>query len=153
MKKSWETKVKARYACMMDVWSILDWFSKGFGFTLGRNFDSKEPWNELWVYFELILGSWRGVGEVVGSLMLEKRSQNEGNLAAHLHFELKSGSANLLWAPQSLPKGLPNRIKVVKRNNHQRIEKLYVFEGGILVNVDAKIMILSDKIRRSNYEL
>ena len=78
--------------CLMDFGLIF----KDFGFALGRNFHSKEPWDELWDYFELILGSWRGVGEVVGSLMLEKRSQNEGNLAAHLHFELKSGSANLL---------------------------------------------------------
>ena len=74
--------------------------------------------------------------------MLENRSQNEGNLAAHLHFESKSGSARLLKAPQNLPKGLPNRIKVVKRNNHQRIDKLYAFDGGFLVSLDAKMMVL-----------
>ena len=118
-------------------------------FDLFKNF----TWDELWDYFELILGSWRGIGEVAGSLMLENRSQNEGNLAAHLHFEAKSGSASLLKAPQSLPKGLPNRIKVVKRNNHQRIDELYAFEGGFLVSLDAKMMILSNKFRRSNYQL
>ena len=121
--------------------------------TLAQNFTSKESWDELWDYFELILGSWRDIGEVVGSLMLENRSQNEGNLAAHLHFESKSASASLLKAPQSLPKGLPNRIKVVKRNNHQRIDKLYAFEGGFLVSLDAKMMIFSNKFRRSNYQL
>ena len=89
----------------------------------------------------------------VGSLMLESRSQNEGNLAAHLHFESKSASASLLKAPQSLPKGVSNRIKVVKRNNHQRIDKLYAFEGGFLVSLDAKMMIFSNKFRRSNYQL
>ena len=104
---------------------------------MGQKFTSKEPWNELWDYFELILGLWRGIGEVVGRLMLENSSQNEGNLAAHLHFESKSGSASLLKAPQSLPKGLPNRIKVVKTSIHQRIDKLYAFEGGVLVSLDA----------------
>ena len=94
-----------------------------------QNFTSKEHWDELWDYFELILGSWRDIGEVVGSLMLENRSQNKGNLAAHLRFESKSESASLLKAPQSLPKGVLNRIKVVKRNNRQRIDKLYTFEG------------------------
>ena len=153
MKKSWKTKVKARHACMMDVWSILDWSSRDFGFTLGWNFDSKGPWEELWDCFELILGSWRDVGEVVWSLMLENRSQNEGILAAHLHFEPKSESASLLWASQSLPKGLPNRIKVMKINNHQRIDKLYAFEGGFLVSLDVKMMIFSNKFRRSNYQL
>ena len=118
-----------------------------------QNFTSKEPWDELWDYFELILGSWRGIGEVAGSLMLENRSQNEGNLAAHLHVDSKSGSADLLKASRSVPKGFPNRIKVVKRNNHQRIDKLYAFEGGFLVSLDAKMMILSDKFRRSNYQL
>ena len=88
------------------------------------------------------------IGEGAGSLMLENRSQNEGNLAAHLHFETKSGSASLLKVPQSLPSGLPNRIKVVKRNNHQRIDELYAFEGGFLVSLDAKMMILSDKFRQ-----
>ena len=78
--------------CLIDFGLIF----KDFGFTLGRNFHSKEPWDELWDYFELILGSWRGVGEVVGSLMLEKRFQNEGNLAAHLHFETKNNSTSLL---------------------------------------------------------
>ena len=61
-------------------------------------FHAKEPWDELCDYFELILGSCRGIGEVVGSLMLENRSQNEGNQAAHLHFDTKRGSANLLKA-------------------------------------------------------
>ena len=75
--------------------------------------------------------------------MLENRSQNEGNLAAHLRFDSKSGAASLLKAPQRLPKGLPNRIKVAKRNNHQRIDKLYALEGGFLVNRDAKMMIFS----------
>ena len=153
MKKLWKTNVKARHACMMDVWSILDWFSKDFGLTLNQHSRSKEPWDELWDYFELILGSWRGIGEVAGSLMLENRSQNEGNLAAHLHFEAKSGSASFLKAPQSLPKGLPNRIKVVKRDDHQRIDELYAFEAGFVVSLDAKMMILSDKFRRSNYQL
>ena len=69
---------------------------KDLGFTEGRNFNSKEPWDELWDYFEFILGSWRGIGEVVGSLVLEDRSPNDGNLAAHLHFEPKSESASLL---------------------------------------------------------
>ena len=118
-----------------------------------QNFDSKKPWDERWGCFELIWGLWRGIGEVVGRLMVENRSQNEGNLAAHLHFESKSGSARLLKAPQSLPKGLPNRIKVVKRNNHQRIDKLYAFEGGFLVSLDAKMMIFADTFRRSNYQL
>ena len=118
-----------------------------------QNSTSKESWDELWDYFELILGSWRDIGEVVGSLMLENSSQNEGNLAAHLHFESKSASASLLKAPQSLPKGLPNRIKVVKRNNHQRIDKLYAFEGGFLVSLDAKMMIFAHTFRRSNYQL
>ena len=115
-------------------------------------FHAKEPWDELCDYFELILGSCRGIGEVVGSLMLENRSQNEGNQAAHLHFDTKRGSANLLKAPQSLPKGLLNRIKVVKRNNHQRIDKLYAFEGGFLVSLDAKMMIFADTFRRSNMQ-
>ena len=145
--------VQARHACVMDVWSILDWFSKDFGFTLGQSFASKEPWDELWDYFELILGSWRGIREVVGSLMLENRSQNQGNLAAHLHFESKSWSANLLKAPQSLPEGLPKRMKVVKRNNHQQIDKLYAFEGGSVVSLDDKMKIFSDKIRRWIYQL
>ena len=99
------------------------------------------------------MGSWGGIGEVAESLMLENRSQDEGNLAAHLHFEAKSGSASLLKAPQSLPEGLPNRIKVVERNNHQRIDKLYALGGGFLVSLDAKMMIFSDKFQRSNYEL
>ena len=133
---------------MMDVWLILDWFSNDFGLTLGQSFDSKEPWAELWDYFALILGSWKGVGEVVGSLMLENRSQNEGNLAAHLHFESKSGWASLLKASQSRPKGLPNRINVVKRNNHQRLDKLYAFEGGLLVSLHAKMMIFSNTFRK-----
>ena len=90
---------------------------------------------------------------MVGSLMLKNRSQNEENQAAHLHFEAKSGSASLLKAPQSLPKGLPNRIKVMKRNNHQRTDKLYALEGEFLVSLDAKMMICSDKFRRSNYQL
>ena len=153
MKKSWKTKVKARHTCMMDVWSIFDWFSKNFGLTLAQNFTSKELWDELWDYFALILRSCRDIGEVVGNLMLENRSQNEGNLAAHLRFEYKSWSASLLKAPQRLPKGLPNRIKVAKRNNHQRIDKLYAFEGGFLVSLDAKMMIFSNKFRRSNYQL
>ena len=85
--------------------------------------------------------------------MLENRSQNEGNLTAHLHFEAKSGSASILKAPQSLPKDLPNRIKVVERNNHQRIDELYAFEAEFLVSLDAKMMILSGKFRRSNYQL
>ena len=135
--------------CLIDFGLIFE----DFGLTLAQNFTSKESWDELWDYFELILGSWRDIGEVVGSLMLENRSQNEGNLAAHLRFESKSGSASLLKAPQSLPKGLPNRIKVVKRNNHQRIDKLYACEGGILVNLDTKMMIFSNKFRRSNYQL
>ena len=80
--------------------------------------------------------------------MLENRSQNEGSLAGYLHFEFKSGSASLLRASQRLQKGLPNQIKVVKRNNHQRIEKLYVFEGGFLMSLDAKMMIFSNKFRR-----
>ena len=90
---------------------------------------------------------------MVGSLMLENRSQNEGNLATHLRFESKSGSASLLKAPQSLPKGLPNRIKIVKTHIHQRIDKLYTFEGGVLVSLDNKMMIFSNKFRRSNYQL
>ena len=138
---------------MIDVWSILDWSSRDFGFTLEWNFDSKGPWEEHWDCFELILGSWRDVGEVVWSLMLENRSQNEGILAAHFDFEAKSESASLLWASQSLPKGLPNRIKVMKINNHQRIDKLYAFEGGFLVSLDVKMMIFSNKFRRWNYQL
>ena len=58
------------------------------------SFDSKGPWEQLWDCFEFIFRSWKD--EVVGSLMLENRSQNEGNLAAHLHFEPKRGSASLL---------------------------------------------------------
>ena len=96
---------------------------------------------------------WRGIGEAARSLMLENRSQTEGNLAAHLHFDFKSGSASLLKAPQSLPKGLPNRTKVVKSNLQQRIDKHYALEGGFLVSLDAKIMIFSYKFRRSNYQL
>ena len=153
MKKLRKTKVKARHSCMMDVSSILDWFSKDFGLTLRQNFTSKTPWDELWDYFEFILGSWRCIGEVVGSLVLENRFQNEGNLAAHLHFEFKSGSASLLKAPQSLPKGLPNRTKVVKSNLQQRIDKHYGLEGGFLVSLDAKMMIFSNKFRRSNYQV
>ena len=136
-----------------DVWSILNWFSNDFGLSLGQNFDSKKDWDELWDYFELILVSWRGIGEAVGSLMLENRSQNQEILAAHLHFDAKSKSASLLWASQSLPKGLPNRMKVMKTNNHQRIDKLYAFEGGFLVSLDAKMMIFADTFRRSNYQL
>ena len=124
-----------------------------FELTLGQNSPLRESWDELCDYFELILGSWRGIGEAARSLMLENRSQNEGDLAAHLHFEFKSGSASLLKAPQSLPKGLPNRIKVVKTNIHQRIDKLYTFEDGFLVSLDAKMMIFSNKFRRSNYQL
>ena len=119
-----------------------------FELTLGQNSPLRESWDELCDYFELFLGSWRGFGEAARSLMLENRPQNEGDLAAHLHFEFKSGSASLLKAPQSLPKGLPNRIKVVKRNKHQRIDKLYAFEGGFLVSLDAKMKIVSDKTRR-----
>ena len=54
---------------------------------------------------------------------------------------------------QSVPKGLPNQIKVVKRNNQQWIDKLYAFEGGFLVSLDAKMTIFSNKIWRSNYQL
>ena len=60
------------------------------------SFDPKGPWEQLWDCLEFIFGSWRDVGEVVGSLMLENRPQNEGILAAHFHFEAKSESASLL---------------------------------------------------------
>ena len=124
-----------------------------FELTLGQNSALRESWDELCGYFEVILGSWRGIGEAARSLMLENRSQNEGNLDAHLHFDFKSGSASLLKAPQSLPTGLPNRTKVVKSNLHQRIDKHYALEGGFLVSLDAKIMIFLYKFRRSNYQL
>ena len=90
---------------------------------------------------------------MVGSLVLENRFQNEGNLAAHLHFEFKNGSASLLKGPQSLPKGLLNQIKVVKRNNHQRIDKLHAFEGGVVGEFGCHNDVFSDKFRRSNYQL
>ena len=80
--------------------------------------------------------------------MLENRSQNKGNLAAHLRFESKSGSASLLKAPQSLAKGVSNRIKVVKRNNHQRLDKLYAFEGGCLVSLGCQ----NDDIFQKHFE-
>ena len=91
--------------CLIDFALIF----KGFRAHFGPSFTSKEHLDELWDYFELVLASWRGIGEVVGSLMLEDRSQNDGNLTAHLHFESKSGSASRLKASQSLPKGFPNR--------------------------------------------
>ena len=78
--------------CSIDFGLIFE----DFGFTLGGNFNSEEPWDELLDYFELILKSWRGVGEVVGSLMLENPPQNEGNLAANFHFEARSWSASFL---------------------------------------------------------
>ena len=58
------------------------------------------------------------------------------------------GSASFLKAPQSFPKGLPNRIKVVKRNNHQRIDKLYAFEDEFLVRLDTKIMMFFKQVSK-----
>ena len=51
---------------------------------------------------------WRGGAEPDAEKSLSERKK----LAAHLHFESKDGSANIL--SQTVPKGLPNRIKVVK---------------------------------------
>ena len=79
--------------CVIDFGLIFKGFRAHFG---SKFWDSKEPWDKLWDYFELILGSWRDIGEVVWSLMLENRSQNEGILAAHFDFEAKSESASLL---------------------------------------------------------
>ena len=216
-------RVHARHACMINVWSILDWFSKDFGLSLGRNFNSKEPSDKLWDYFQLILGSQRAVGEAVGSLMLENRFQNErawrrssilkpkvglrasdeipkasrkvsvwaeisirkslrinfgiifsslwqravgkavGSLllenrsqnerAWRRHFDTKSQSASLLWASESLPKGVTNRIEIMKSNNHHRTDKFYAFEGGCFVSLHAKMMICSHQIRRSKHQL
>ena len=108
--------------CLIDFGLIFKGFRADFepkfhlGWTLGL----------FWAYFGIMEGHWRGGGEPDAGKSLSKRE----SLAAHLHFEAKSGSASLLKAPQSLPKGFPNRIKVMKRNNHQRIDELYAFEGG-----------------------
>ena len=102
--KSWKTKVKIRHACMMKVWSILDWFSKDFRLSLGRNFDSKEPSDKLWDYFQLILISQRAVGEAVGILMLEKHSQNERTCRRSSILRPKVGRRVSYELPKASPK-------------------------------------------------
>ena len=75
---------------------------------MGRNLDSKEPSDKLWDYFQLILESQRAVGEAVGSLMLENRSQNERAWRRSSILNPKVG----LRASDEVPKASPTASQI-----------------------------------------
>ena len=141
-KKLWKTNEKLELKLDMHVWWMFDRFWIDFP-RISRSFLDAN-----WFQRGYQRRSQRVMGVIVrcggqkccsgeknAPLGKPGDCRNEGNLVAHLHFESKSASASLLKAPRNPPKGVSSRIKGIKRNNHQRLDKLYAFEGGCLVSL------------------
>ena len=139
-KKLWKSHEKLRLKPDIHVW----WMFDRFWIDFLRISDSLWPKislrKSLGMNFGIILNLFwdhggtlkRGWGAWCWKIALRR-----GEPGGAPPFWVQKWVCEPLESSQSLPKSLPNRIKVVKRNNHQRIDKVYAFESRFLVRLDA----------------
>ena len=138
-KKLWKSHDKLKLKPDMHVWWMFDWFW----------IDFERISRSLWAKISLRNSLGMNFGSILSSFWDHGRALERWWGAWCWQINLSEPSESC----QNLHNGIPNRVKLVKRNNHQRIDKLYVFEGGFLVSLDPKMMIFANTFRRSNYQL
>ena len=155
-KKLWKSNGKLMLKPEMHVWWMFDLFGlifKGFRahFEPKFHFERVLGWTLglFWVYFAIMEGHWRGGGEPDAGKSLSERGEPGG---APPFWGQKQGGG----PPESSPKPSQRPPKSNKSCEKRRSSTnwwTFCVWSWICESLDAKMMILSDKFRRSNYQL